>query len=132
MSHMPQPKTRKRTKSTSVAINFRVRPELKRALTEIASLDSRRLNDYLVLHLERHVKECTVDEHGLPHPVDPPLRQLRSAPVTSAGGSEPPQRIKDMAKAKTPAPPEKLAEIADSDEGWEGSNPRTLLGGTKA
>jgi hypothetical protein len=51
---------------------------------------------------------------------------------SSLGTSEPPPRIAAQARAKAPAIPDEVArEIVDEDAGWEGSDPKTLLGGTK-
>jgi hypothetical protein len=133
---MVQPKKRKRSKSVDpqyvATINMRVPRELKESLTEIAKLDRRRLRDYLIIHLEQHVKECTVtDNAGMHDQTGPYLRTV--LPGGIAGTSEPPARIKQQAAAhvKTAAPLDKLVEIAESEEGWEGSDPRKLLAGTK-
>lgn len=47
-------------------------------------------------------------------------------------GGTPPKVPKAFQKpAPPPAPKSAIAEIAESEEGWEGSDPSTLLAGTK-
>ncbi|HKM80545.1 MAG TPA: hypothetical protein VJY15_06240 [Candidatus Acidoferrum sp.] len=59
------------------------------------------------------------------------LKRPSPIPVLE-GTSEPPKRIQAQAKSKTPpVPVDKLEEIANSEEGWEGSDPSTLLAHTK-
>lgn len=113
-------------KTTSTTLTIRISKAVKDALTEIAALDRRPLSQYLTLHLERHVQECTVNSEA--------HTQRNCFYESPVGTSEPPRHIKDLAKGKgkpLPVPVEKLTAIAESEEGWEGSDPRTLLAGTK-
>ena len=121
LSRMVQP-TKPRARQKLAYINFRLAKTTKEALVDLAEKDHRSLNQYLVLHLEQFVASFAsgVEE-----------AKVRLARPDS--GSEPPARIKQQAAAhvKTAVPVDKLAEIAESEEGWEGSDPRRLLAGTK-
>jgi hypothetical protein len=120
MSRMSQQKKRKRKETA--AINIRIPSELKRQLEEFADRDRRKLSQYLLILLENHVAQRNEAIHGpMHHPIQ-------------TGGSQPPARIQQQANARGKVPPlpvDKLVEIAESDEGWEGSDPRKLLAGTK-
>jgi hypothetical protein len=63
-------------------------------------------------------------------PHDSTAVQYPPTPVLPSGGSQPPRRIQEQSHARKtalPAPP-KLKEIAESDEGWEGTDLNTLTG----
>lgn len=124
LSRMVQPSKRKQQRKLA-SINFRISKSIKDALIAMAAADRRSLNQFLVIHLE----ELTTVRGQ-----NPPPGAVYDDPRIAGGTSEPPRHIKDLAKGKgkpLPVPVEKLTAIAESEEGWEGSDPRTLLAGTK-
>lgn len=112
-----QKRKRKINKKVGAALNLRISDELKDSLLHLANAERRNLSQYVIIVLENHVTT--------PRPL-----KVAPLPTAVAGSSEPPARIAQQAAARGKVPPAKLAEIAESDEGWEGSDPRTLLGGT--
>lgn len=89
-------------------------------LRSLAKHDRRRINDYISIRLEDIVtKEC-----GIPHaaPSTPQVPKVMTDAYTRQQQGAP----------KIPAPPkDAVREIAESEEGWEGSDPKRLLAGTK-
>lgn len=83
-------------------------------LREGAKRDRRRLTDYISIQLEDLIRGQSPS--FAPHP-------------STVGTSQPPSRIAKVPVKTLPKTVEQ--EVMESDEGWEGSDPRTLLANTR-
>ena len=107
----------------TVAWAGRIEGAILKAIKAHAEVNRRSIGGQINVALDEWLQSFAADgTHKLPQ---------RSSPLAiPAGGSQPPARIQAQAKGKTPTP-EVLKQIAESEEGWEGSDPRSLLAGTK-
>lgn len=116
----------------TIAWNGRLERDIYKAVQEHAKATRRTIGGQINFILDDWLQRYQPD--GMPRPMDPTPRQLRTgAPILPTGGSEPPRRIQQLAAASTKnaVAPDVLKEIAESQEGWEGSDPKKLLAGTK-
>lgn len=91
-------------------VNWRIPKDLMQTLQMLAKRETRTINGQAVVLLRKAVDITGI----LP---EPPKVQAAPAP-------------KPVPKPP-PLPPKKMEEIVNSQDGWEGSNPAALLGGTK-
>ena len=122
---MQAAKHKKRRKLSGSVLSIRISDDLKASLSALAGRDRRNLSQYVLIVLENHV--------ATPRPLQVAPVVPHVPAVLPSGGSEPPRRIQDMARAHSKAsiPPEVAKQIVESDGDWEGSDPQKQFVGTK-